>query len=118
LSAVAFGTAVGFQDRLRSVSTPTVVVEELPHAANDVEPWEVRSELALVCPDVRERALELLPEREPDAFLARLPRAPASANLPTALCGYIFWRLVETACCALVAVGAVVALALLADAVR
>jgi hypothetical protein len=39
-------------------------------------------------------------------------------GLPAALLAYTLSRLVETAWCALVAVGAVVALALLADAVH
>ena len=40
-----------------------------------IEPWELHSELVLVSPVVFRRALELLPERDPYAFLAR-PREP------------------------------------------
>ena len=40
-----------------------------------IEPWELHSELVLVSPAVFRRALELLPERDPYAFLAR-PREP------------------------------------------
>ena len=92
-------------------------------AIRGVEPWELHSELALVCPEVRGPALELLPERDPDAFLAPLSKpialsAAASGSLPLALFGYTLLRLLETAWCGLVAVGAVVALALLADAVH
>ena len=95
----------------------------------DIEPWEVHSELALVCPEVSERARELLPERDPDAFLSRLrepapaletaPDAVAIAPSPSvAVVAYALWRLAETARVALVAVGAVVVLALLAEALH
>jgi len=92
----------------------------------EIEVWELHSELALVCPTVRTTALELLPERDPHAFLNR-PRAPilfagnaADAvaqvqSLPLAVAGYTLWRLAETARIALFALGAVVALALLAQ---
>jgi hypothetical protein len=42
----------------------------------------LHSELPLVCPELRKRALELLPEREPYAFLPQ-PR-PAVADSSTA----------------------------------
>jgi hypothetical protein len=89
-----------------------------------VEPWEIHSELVLVSPEVYERARELLPHRDPDAFLARRARvAPASepANepgLPAALMGYTVLRLAETARSALIVVGFVVAFALVAQIVR
>jgi hypothetical protein len=130
MSAVAFDTELGFEDRLRALPRPPVAVEpEAPaaSAANvDIEPWEVHSELVLVCPDVCKRALELLPERDPDAFLAR-SREPISfaigsageakfdANLPAAVLGYALWRLAETARTALIVFGAVFALALAAQ---
>jgi hypothetical protein len=92
----------------------------------DIEPWEVHSELTLVCPEVSERVRELLPERDPDAFLSSL-REPAPAletasdavaiapSPSVAVVAYALWRLTETARVALVAVGAVVVLALLAE---
>src|SRR5437764_6522201 len=85
-----------------------------------IEPWELHSELVLVCPEVSERARELLPERDPDAFLART-REPVALqagrvneaqhlmSLPVAVAGYTLWRLAETARSALFAVAAVVA---------
>jgi hypothetical protein len=94
-----------------------------------VEPWEIHSELVLVSPEVYERALELLPARDPDAFLAR-SREPVSlpASRPdkkrhglrfsAVVLEYALWRLAETARAALITVGAVAALALLADAVH
>lgn len=86
-----------------------------------VEPWEIHSELVLVSPEVYERALELLPDRDPDAFLASQRRVISCEqvqrhpNLPTAIAGYTVFRLAETARSALIVVGAVVALALLAQ---
>jgi hypothetical protein len=86
----------------------------------DVEPWEIHSELVLVSPEVYERALELLPERDPDAFLTRLPRdvaalPAAEPSLPTALVSYTVLRIAETARSALIVTGFVVALALIAQ---
>jgi hypothetical protein len=86
-----------------------------------VEPWEIHSELVLVSPEVCERARELLPLRDPDAFLARRTRVAAAAEstsdfgLPTAVLGYTALRLAETARIALIVVGFVVAFALLAQ---
>jgi hypothetical protein len=88
-----------------------------------VEPWEIHSELVLVSPEVCERARELLPERDPDACLAR-PSARAfgaeegRASLPVAVVGYTLWRVVETCRSALWVVGAVMALALLAQVIH
>jgi hypothetical protein len=94
-----------------------------------IEPWELHSELVLVCPEVCRRALELLPERDPDAVLAN-PREPIlfappgtadqslAAGLPATISKYAFWRLVETARVALFAVGGLIALASLAELVH
>ena len=92
----------------------------------DIQPWELHSELVLVCPEVCQRARELLPERDPNVFLTRpresvLPSANEARhtpNLTTAVVGYAFWRLFETARIALFAIGGVVALALLAEALH
>jgi hypothetical protein len=111
LAAVAFETPLGFERRLRAVPAP---------ANTDIEPWEVHSELVLVSPEVYKRALDLLPERDPDAFLAR-PRdtsfeeAHHTASLPVAVLGYTLWRLAETARSALMALATVVVLALLSE---
>jgi hypothetical protein len=86
-----------------------------------VEPWEIHSELVLVSPEVWERARELLPHRDPDAFLAARRREAAPTEtaselgLPTAVLGYTVLRLAETARTALIVVGFVVAFALLAQ---
>jgi hypothetical protein len=91
-------------------------------AAAEIQPWELHSELVLVCPEVWKRALELLPERDPDGFLVGPRRAPAEPvlthGLPAALFGYALWRLAETARIALVAIGGLAALASLAEAVH
>jgi hypothetical protein len=89
-----------------------------------VEPWEIHSELVLVSPEVYERALELLPERNPDALFERRPRTtateqlPRDPGLPTAIVGYAVLRLAQTARFALIVVGAVVAFALIAQIFR
>jgi hypothetical protein len=100
--------------------------ETVLKANGHVQPWELHSELVLVCPEVRERARELLLERNPDAFLG-MPRSPVllpagtveeslvNTSLPEAVVGYALWRLVETTRAALFAVGAVLALTLLAE---
>jgi hypothetical protein len=86
-----------------------------------VEPWEIHSELVLVSPEVCERARELLPYRDPDAYLVRRPRVAAATaiasepRLPTAIVGYTVLRLAQTARSALFVVGLVVAFALMAQ---
>lgn len=86
-----------------------------------VEPWEIHSELVLVSAEVCERARELLPDRDPDAFLVRGPRVAAATatasepGLPTALVGYTALRLAQTARSALIVIGLVVAFALIAQ---
>jgi hypothetical protein len=134
MSGVAAEIRLAFERRLRAVpmesgaSRPRTVSlhEALSEKNRDIAPWEVHSELVLVCPEVCERARELLPERDPDAFLSRLrepaplleaaPDAVAIAPSPfVAAVAYALWRLAETARVALIAVGAVVVLALLAE---
>jgi hypothetical protein len=134
MSGVAAETRLAFERRLRAVpieagaSRPRTVSlhEALSEKNCDIEPWEVHSELVLVCPEVSERARELVPERDPYAFLAR-PREPAlrrtgtvhepqvNTGLPVAIVVYALCRLAETARSAFVAVAGVVALALLAE---
>jgi hypothetical protein len=88
-----------------------------------VEPWELHSELVLVCPEVFTRALELLPERDPDTFLSR-PRPPRvlraePVEVAPPLAGvafrYALWRLGQTARSASIVTGALVVLASLAE---
>jgi hypothetical protein len=86
-----------------------------------VAPWEIHSELVLVSPEVSERARELLPLRDPDAFLATSGRIVAATEpasepgLPAALVGYTVLRVAETARSALIVAAFVVALALIAQ---
>jgi hypothetical protein len=132
MAAVAFEAALDFQHGLRVAANQPAAFEESRLAERElagdgeIEPWELHSELVLVCPEVHKRALELLPERDPDAFLTR-PLGPVlvavdppaqaemAGNLAAALLAYTLWRLAETARCGLIAVGAVVALALFAE---
>jgi hypothetical protein len=95
------------------------VAAELPA---EIAPWELHSELVLVCPEVWKRALELLPERDPYAFLVR-PRRTAGEpklphGLPAAVFGHAVRRLVETARIALVTIGGLAALASLLEALH
>ena len=86
-----------------------------------VEPWEIHSELVLVSPEVCERARELLPHRDPDAFLATHDRIASATEpagdlgLPTAVLGYTAFRLLDTVRTALIVFAFVVALALIAQ---
>lgn len=92
--------------------------------AADVQPWEAHSELSLVSPEVRQRLLELLPER--DAYsVPPLPRP--SVSLPVApqkekpgvrardLLRYTVRRVGEMVRLGLAIVGAIFVLALLAE---
>jgi hypothetical protein len=132
LAAIAVEGPLEVEARLRAFprqaaawADTSLVDERKPGANGDVEPWELHSELVLVCPEVRERARELLRDRDPETSLSRL-RALASSptgtdplanapKLPVAVVGYALWRLAETARSALVVIAAVVALAVLAE---
>ena len=85
-----------------------------------VEPWEIHSELVLVSPEVCERARALLPERDPDAFLAKpltmgQAQSAREPSLPIALAGYTALRLAQTARSALIVTMFVIALTLIAQ---
>ena len=96
--------------------------------AEEIELWELHSELVLVSPEVWRRALELLPERDPDAFLARsrepivLARvASEESDAPTraaAALQYTIWRFGQSARFALALTVGSVGLALLAEVLR
>jgi hypothetical protein len=137
MSGVAAETRLAFERRLRDVPMKssasrlrTVSLHEALSEKNcDIEPWEVHSELALVCPEVSERVRELLPKRDPDAFLARrrepvllatgtIEEPHANTSLFVAVVGHALWRLAETARIAFFTVGMVVGLALLAEALH
>jgi hypothetical protein len=125
LAAVAFDTPLTFERRLGAIPRQPIVSEPEPLSAQ-IELWELHSELALVCPQVRNCARELLPDRDPDAFLERpstrisrksetADEAPSPESLPLAVIGYTLWRLADTARTALLALATVVVLALLAQ---
>jgi hypothetical protein len=91
-------------------------------APADFESWELRSELVLVCPELRQRSLELLPEPASDA-LAKRPRpvivVPAPSEEPalphSSILRYAVRRVGETVRLGLTIVGAIFVLALLAE---
>jgi hypothetical protein len=137
MSGVAAETRLAFERRLRAIPIDAgasrlrtlSLHEALSEKSRGIEPWELHSELVLVCPEVSERARELLPERDPYAFLARLrdptsrpastvDEAERAGSFSVAVLAYTLWRLVETARSGFIAVGAVIALALLADALH
>ena len=122
MSAVALDTPV------RPAAGPRGVLRAVAHLAADdaagVQPWEAHSELSLVSPEVRQRLLELLPER--DAYsVPPLPRP--SVPLPVApqkekpgfrardLLRYTVRRVGEMVRLGLAIVGAIFVLALLAE---
>jgi hypothetical protein len=137
MTVVEDETRLAFERGLRTVprgpgasNNQTVSLHNAVSEKNrGIEPWELHSELVLVCHEVAERARELLPERDPDAFLARL-REPvllgtgtieephANTSVIVAVVGHALWRLAETARIAFFTVGLVVALALLAEALH
>lgn len=96
--------------------------------AEEIELWELHSELVLVSPEVCRRALELLPERDPDAFLARRREpivlatvASWESNAPTRAAvasRYTLWRIGQSARFALAVTVGSVGLALIAEVVH
>ena len=90
----------------------------------DFQPWELNSELVLVCPDLRSRSLELLPDRAPE-LATTTPQRPIA--LPVSAVGedepdllgvvlrFAAHRLSEAVRFGLAIIGALVLLALLAE---
>ena len=121
MSAVALDTPV------RPAAGPRGVLRPVADVGTDdaagVQPWEAHSELSLVSPEVRQRLLDLLPER--DAYSVR-PLPMPSVPLPVAplkergvrardLLRYTVRRVGETVRLGFTIVGAIFALALLAE---
>ena len=81
----------------------------------------LHSELVLVCPELRKRALDLLPERQPYAFLARrTPTTAGDASQPQpavarAVVAYAGLRALNTLRMGLSTAAALGALAMLAE---
>ena len=109
-----------------AVQVPLEVPRLRPVAEAEVEPWELHSELTLVSPEVRARALELSPERDPDAFLTAIgrpavvtPSVPdeveTGPGLAVAVSAYALGRLLQTARSALLFIAGLVALASLIE---
>ena len=89
---------------------------------DDVEPWEVHSELVLVSPEVYHQALAELPERDPDPVPARpalsvhdpLHDREATGVSVNAVLRYTARRMAQTVEFGLILLGVLVALTLLA----
>jgi hypothetical protein len=119
MSAATLETPIDLRTRLSGVL-------EAPGKSDDVEPWELHSELVLVCPEVCKRALEELPERDPDAFMSRPPSVAdtsvsereAAPPFGQALFVYTLWRFGQTARFGLLTIGTLVAVAYLAELLR
>jgi hypothetical protein len=88
--------------------------------AEQIEPWELHSELVLVSPEVCRRALELMPERDPDAFLAHARPAVVvgEPTLAAEVLRYTLGRLGKSARFALEATAVLIGLALIAEVLR
>jgi hypothetical protein len=123
MNAVALDTPVRPAAEPRGVLRP--VADLATDDAAEVQPWEAHSELSLVSPEVRQRLLELLPEpdtrRVPPEPRPSLPPPVAPQTQEPALRSrellrYILRRVGETVRLALTIVGAIVVLALLAEA--
>jgi hypothetical protein len=91
-----------------------------------IQPWELHSELSVVSADVRKRALELLPQRDPTGFLRVIRRTNASEAtgradsetarpLPVAVAAHALIRLAQTARSAAFFLAGAVALASLVE---
>jgi hypothetical protein len=107
---------------LRPVVDPPRSPPAAAAAQADFEPWELHSELVLVCPELRQRSLELLPEPASDA-LAKRPRqvilvpppADESALPHEGILRYAVRRVGEMTRLGLAIVGTVFTLAMLAE---
>jgi hypothetical protein len=127
MSVATLDSPLQFADRrtraLRPVPDPASSFEQTADA--DFQPWELHSELVLVCPELRRRSLELLPEHDPDASPVGLPEPlilPAAAAPPEELAPraidllrYTLQRLGALARSGFTIIGAVFVLAMLAE---
>ena len=101
-------------------STP---VDEGAAPDEDFQPWELHSELVLVCPELRRRSLELLPEPASDALARRPWPIPLSAPVavdepavrPASILRYAVRRVGEMTRFGLAIVGTIFTLAMLAE---
>jgi hypothetical protein len=121
-------SAVALDPPVRPAAGPRgvlrVVAELATGDAADVQPWEAHSELSLVSPEVRQRLLELLPERDaysvpplprPSVPLPVAPHEEKAALRPRDLLRYTVRRVGEMVRLGLTIVGAIFVLALLAE---
>src|SRR2546423_12464784 len=115
VSAVAFDPPLAFEQRPFTVarepegdSPAESRAKGTPATDSIIKPWELHSELVLVCPEVCNRARELLPQRDPDAFLSaardrvrpptgEIEEARGTERQRAALVEYVGRRLPDTA---------------------
>jgi hypothetical protein len=94
-----------------------------------IQLWELHSELSVVSAEVRKRALELLPERDPSGFLSVLRRpnafdsagrteAETALTLPLAVAVYALARIAQMVRSAACFVAGAVALASFVELLR
>jgi hypothetical protein len=105
---------------LRPVADPPTSPEGAAAQAG-FQPWELHSELVLVCPELRRRSLELLPEAAD--VLVKRPRPVVVVSAPaeepalpdSSILRYAVRRVGEMVRLGLTIVGAIFVLALLAE---
>ena len=106
---------------LRPVADPPTLPALAATAPTDFEPWELHSELVLVCPELRRRSLELLPEAAD--VLVKRPRPVVVVSAPaeepalphSSILRYAVRRVGEMTRLGLAIVGTVFVLAMLAE---
>jgi hypothetical protein len=110
---------------LRPVAHSSIPVDDGTPPNEDFQPWELHSELVFVCPDLRRRSLELLPEPASDVLAGRPRPIPVSAPAPVpagepavrpvSLPRYALHRVGEMTRLGLTIVGTIFTLAMLAE---
>jgi hypothetical protein len=121
------------ENPLQLVRTPRVAlryvsgrIEETPTAFEEMHAWELNSELVLVCPELRLRSLELLPECDPELSHDRFPRPillPSAAaehdqvtgRVVVAVLGYTLQRVWDITRLGFTIVGVLFTIAVLAE---
>jgi hypothetical protein len=107
----------------RPVADPVTSLEQTAGAPANLQSWELRSGLVFVCPELRKRSLELLPEPASDVLATR-PRtpvfaAPAPSDEPTlrsaGLLRYAAQRAGEMTRMGLAIIGGIFAIAMIAE---
>ena len=124
MSVLALETPLQLADRPpRALRLAGVSAAETAAANADIQPWELNSELVLVCPELRRLSLASLSEPDSGAVHAELQLpvtlpSPAQAQLgvePLGIVGYAGQRMGDTVRNGLSIIGALFTLAMLAQ---